>query len=526
MNRALQVRQILSERNLTLHSVSRRSAEIFGRSSEFYIPYNLFSGRALKIPTIGQVLSLSRITGYRLPDWLAIFGFDLDRTLRLQMLAPRRRTIVLDSEVYDPQAWVPWFADRARNEAAIPPIAPLSQLLAAAPARRAAELLAPSEGQFLYALVGEEDVHAIPHFTPGSIVRADRHRCEVLPADEVSAARRTFFLVEHEQGWTCSRLTALGKNRVLLHCPQSPFVEYELRIGKNARILGAIDAEIRPMTRRWASLSLAKPASRSATQRGVLLPGEPSLKDLLRQSRVRTGVSFREASATSRWIADRLGDRRYFASPSTLSDYETLSEPPRQIQKIITLCMLYSIHLGQFLRSCPVPFHSAGSEAMPDELLERPMSPACRPQQMRTGAEGRTSVGVLQLLLEQWKETPLFLRFFLDKIAGLRDVTLSDLFWVGGECSPRHPLLANASLIAVNRRARKVVPDEPGNRCDRPLYLILARDGTYLCGPCSLKSGTLLLDGYARRGVSAERFRNGVDAEVAARVTAVLRRLS
>ncbi|HXN95127.1 MAG TPA: hypothetical protein VN879_11515 [Candidatus Acidoferrales bacterium] len=49
----------------------------------------------------------------------------------------------------------------------------------------------------------------------------------------------------------------------------------------------------------------------------------------------------------SRWIASTLSDELYFAAPSTLSDYETLSDPPRHIQKIITLAAL--LHADQVI---------------------------------------------------------------------------------------------------------------------------------------------------------------------------------
>jgi len=42
MDRAEQVRQILSTRGLTLYRVSQQSAEIFGRSSRFHVPHNLY----------------------------------------------------------------------------------------------------------------------------------------------------------------------------------------------------------------------------------------------------------------------------------------------------------------------------------------------------------------------------------------------------------------------------------------------------------------------------------------------------
>ena len=68
MDRANQVRQILSTRGLTLYRVCQQSAEIFGRSSRFYVPHNLYYdvGNPSLIPTIHQMLALSHVTNYRL----------------------------------------------------------------------------------------------------------------------------------------------------------------------------------------------------------------------------------------------------------------------------------------------------------------------------------------------------------------------------------------------------------------------------------------------------------------------------
>ena len=151
MDRAEQVRQILSTRGLTLYRVSQQSAEIFGRSSRFYVPHNLYYdvGNPSLIPTVHQLLALSHITNYRLCDWLAVFGFDLDAISGLRLLVPRQRTTLLDSSVYDAQAWIPWFADRP-NTGPVPPVAPVGQFLTSATPRRAAELLALSRRRFLY----------------------------------------------------------------------------------------------------------------------------------------------------------------------------------------------------------------------------------------------------------------------------------------------------------------------------------------------------------------------------------------
>jgi len=527
MDRALQVRAILSTRSLTLYNVSLRSAQLFGRSTPFYIPHNLYYDLAhtLSTPTIFQILALSHITDYRLFDWLAVFGLNLDAISRLQFLIPRQQTTLLDSTVYDTHAWIPWFAERAETGPASS-IVPLGHFLTWAPPERASELLALNKRKFLYAVVGERDLYAVPYFVPGSIVRADAQHSEAFRLGRDTNDKGSFFLLEHDFGWTCSRLTRLGKDRVLLHCPQRPCAERELVVGKDARILGVIDAEIRPVTPDIQSRRVQAKLATPGKPRLERLPVElTKLTDLLRRSRARVGLSFRDASSLSRWIADTLSDDLYFAAGSTLSDCEALSAPPRQVQKIITLCLLYCIGFEQFLLAAGLPLGREGREPIPDEFVPRHLPNRNRSPGI-TGANGAPKAdSFFAALLNQWEEIPLFLRFSLDEITGLKNFSLSELFWVGGDRAPQHPLLADSTLVVVIRRARKPSPDTGNAVCEQPLYLILKRDGSYLCGRCTLDDGNLIVHGYPGTAAKTQQFRNGVDAEVVGQVTTILRKL-
>ena len=151
---AERVRQILSTRGLTFYRVSQLSVQLFGRSSAFYPsaeslpPPGRFCGRAGHLP----IVALSRITNYRLRDWLAVFGFDLDVIPQLQALVARRHTVILDSSLYDRDAWIAWFADRP-GAAATAGIAPLGQLISHARPQPARELLARGQTDFVYVKV-------------------------------------------------------------------------------------------------------------------------------------------------------------------------------------------------------------------------------------------------------------------------------------------------------------------------------------------------------------------------------------
>jgi hypothetical protein len=519
--RAQQVRQILASRGLTLYRVSERSSEMFGRSSLYYLPHSLYSdtGDTSLIPTFHQMLALSHMTNYRLSDWFLAFGIDLDLIPTLHLLLPRKRSTLLDSSVYDLHAWIPWFANRARTGPPVS-IAPLGQLLARAAPLRATDLLSLGEKKFLYGRVGAEDVYAFPLLAPGSIVRIDLARSGGSALDPEPGDATRLFFVEHDFGYSCSQLVMLAKDRVVLHSPELPCTQIELTLGKQARILGRIDAEIRPVA--------GHALGRIATERAVLAKpralGSPRLKanlrELLQSSRLRAGLSFREASSLSRWIASFLADESYFAATSTLSDYEMLSAPPRHIQKAITLCVLYAIDFREFLTVSGLPLDWEGHDPMPDELVPRESRASLAGVRGTFANQG----GFLDSLVGRWQEVPLFLRRSLDELTGLKGVSLSDLFWVGGDEAPIHPWLVGASLVAVNRRIKK--PAHLTAIFDQPLYLILERDGGYLCGCCALHQDELVVHLYPGVALGARRYRNGIDAEVIGQVTAILRRLA
>jgi hypothetical protein len=519
---AQRVRDVLSARGLTLYGVSDRSGKLFGRPSLFYVPHNLYHRleESSFIPTIHQTLALSHITGYGLPHWLKVFGFDLDAIFHLQLRIRRKQTMVLDATVYDNQTWVPWLAERP-GTGAVPPVVPLAQLLSWGAPRRAAELIgANDENHFVYARIGEQDVYAQPYFVPGQIVRADKTRKpELFP--EANAEGR-FFLIERATGWSCTRLLRLDGDRVLLKCPQQPCVERELHLERGGRILGAIDAEIRTLPLLQAR-DLRSIETKPRIHRSRPAVERPTLRSLLRQARIRSGLSFREASEMSRRVSEALSDPLYFAGSGTLSDYEASDTPPRQIPKILTICILYAVPFYSFLRTCGLPLDRAGRDAIPDAILPRP-----RPHEdgEPSGRDASTaaSAGLLQAILREWREVPLFLRYGLGELTGMKNLSLSDIFLVRADGAAGDPLLVGGALVAVNRRARKPASSEQEPFCKPPLYLVLLRNGTYECGRYTLDGGILTLHGSRESGRERETLRNGIDAEVIGRITTIVRR--
>jgi hypothetical protein len=217
----------------------------------------------------------------------------------------------------------------------------------------------------------------------------------------------------------------------------------------------------------------------------------------------------------------------YFAAAGTLSDYENVSSPLRHVQKIISLCILYCIDFWSFLRAAGVPVDFLGNDPIPDHLVPRASYPnKSSIEGAAAGQPGKKQVGMLSALIDQWQEVPLFIRSALPAITGLKDFSASDVFCYDGGQDAIHPSLIGASLLAVNRRIKMPLQATARSVWEQPLYIILLRDGNYLCGSCELRRGVLIVHPHSERPHNSIQLKNGIDAEVIGQVTTILRRLS
>jgi hypothetical protein len=518
-NIADRVGSILALKGLTLSRASQISETLYGRSSPYFFPHNFYCDlrEGNFSPSIHQFAALSRITGYRLPDWVRMFGADIENIVRFQVELPSRRTILLDSSVVDPYAWVRWFENR-EGKASLPPVAPLGQLLRLTGAKQIRSLFGTSDRRFLYAKIGQEDAFAYPELVPGTIVRVNPNIPDDM-APRASRASTRYFLIEHSEGLFCCRLRAVGGTVLVPVSAKLSYGQVELQRPQETRLIGVVDLALRPalrfdhpevpseLARQWKPRPLSKVVR--------------SVAELLRNARGTPRLSLREASDMSRRIADSLRDDRYYISPSSLCDYELRNTVPRRIQTAITLCSLYGLPLRTLLEAMRIDPEDTGAEPMPDQFVSRvsPVSPA----ENRDGNNDRE--GFLGHLLEQSEETPFFLRQSMEVLSGLSDVSLNDFFWVGGSQDVLHPYLENGLLALVNRRLRRPVHFASKPLCRQPVYVLLKRDGTYLCACCSIENGTLVVHPYAKDFHRADVFRYHHDVEVIGQIVMIANRL-
>ena len=410
---AERVKSILATKRLTLHQASQTSATLFGRRSPYYLPHNLYYdlSHGHFSPSLFQLVAFSRISNYRLRDWLRVFGFDIEAIPRLQIQFRSKRTALLESSVDDPNSRFRWF--RSVDPGALPTgIVPLTHLLEWTEPRRLASLSAFHDGGLLYAQIGSEDALAFPELLPGSIVRVNPDLTAEALKQVTAESSAHLFLIQHDRGLNCCHVRVAGRGRIGTISNQLPYARMEFRVPDEARILGVVDLEIRNL------LAPRQPSvAKSLAKRWNpdMLPANPSqLGPLLRRARIEMGLSFRAAAAKSRELADALGDERYFTASGSLSDYETLNTPPRHFHKVITFCVIYSLRLNQIFQVLGLSLEEAGREPIPELLTGSPSS-----ETASADADRIEPTGLIPELAGQLGGVPFFLRSSLGVLCGL-----------------------------------------------------------------------------------------------------------
>ena len=518
---AERVRSVLASKNLTLSRASQASAARFGRSSPFFLPHTLYHEFRLGTftPSLHQVFAFSQISGYKLFDWLLLLGCDLEDISRLQVLLPSNRTMLLDSSLVDADAWIPWFQNRT-GIVAEPSTVPLARLLEVTRPRRLRFLSEIGKRGYLYAKIGHEDALAFPDLIPGSIVRANPEFSNSCIPKTNGATSGEIFLIEHNKGLFCCRLRVIEKGVVVPIGALLSYAQVELNVPREARILGVVDLEIRPML---PAEQPEVPKDLAKHWRPRPLVAEKTFGQLLRAARTKPRLSLREVAALSRKIADLLGDRRHSISPSSLCDYEQYDAPPRHFHKAVTLCSLYGLHFRLFLKAIGIAIEEAGTEPMPDHLARK--VPEMGSGENWDDNNMSSPSGFLERILERCGEIPFFLRQSIGPLSGLEDPSLDHWFWIGGEHDVLHPLLTDGLFALVNRRERRPIHFTSKPAWQQPVYVIQMRNGAYFCACCGIENGTLVIHPYSDQFHRSERLRYHHDAEVVGRIVTIARKL-
>jgi hypothetical protein len=520
---AARIRSILASRSLTLHQVSVESARLYGSESPSCIPHTLYHSLGTSPsfgPSLPQTCALSRISGYRLEDWLAALGIDVDRIAGLQASLPLRRTRIIDPAFHRAGIMMggPEEQEGHSQSQGVLPLGKLFRWVSAP--RLQLRDSAQEERRCLFARIGPEDAFAFPELLPGSIVRVKPQY--ISPANHgAHRGRPQLLLIEHDRGLWCGRFHVSGNGIIYAAASELAYAQIALQCPKEARILGAVDIEIRSMYR-FESPSVPAEFATYRQPRALehvrLSPGV-----LVRRARNRAGLTVREASLLSRRVSQSLNDEQYAIAQSTLSEYEVQNVPPRHLEKVITLCLIYGFTLTDF---------AAASGTAPEDLGRSSIAPEFLPSDTTSGrcsnrlSSDRSELSPASSVLRRFGEIPWFLRNSLAELSGIPRPSLRDFFWMDG-IHPFLPAHTQGSMLAlVNRRKKKPVrlPGVPS--WQQPAYVLLLRSGEYLCACGSLDGETLVLYPESENSRGPEQLRLGQDVEVIGQIVALARRIA
>jgi transcriptional regulator with XRE-family HTH domain len=242
------------------------------------------------------------------------------------------------------------------------------------------------------------------------------------------------------------------------------------------------------------------------------------LGEFIRRARKRSGLSFREASKRTRFIAQTLRDARYFCAPGSLSDFETRKSPPRHIHKLVSICAVYFASAADFLEAAGVQLDRPGQLPMPRDILEGP-------EPDRGINTASSSSKCMKEIERRFQQLPYFLHRAMSTFFGIPDLSIRDVFWSGGVERFVHPYMDGAAFLVIDRKKKIPRSSLSCPKWAQPLYVFLQRDGRYLCGSCTRLNGVLMIHPCMAGLPKLLRLRNRTDAEVVGQVVGIVRRL-
>lgn len=514
------LKAFLRSLGMTVYQISQMTSRPpFGKGTRAYIRDAFYAEiESGQTPDIHQLAALARLTGYRLVDWLALFGYHVDDILRLQLQLHTEHTVLLPGTIYNSLVLTPWIrrfdarADFERTQSLVTVIDAISQLPLGA-------LDQLNRRRFLYARVGRRDDMLRPRLVPGSIVRVDPTQTTI----KLRGGRHSMYLVKHLGGLACCYVERQDDEHIILLPDEiSPRV-MRCRIGTEAIILGAIDLELRQLQATLPDLSRPPREERHNYHARLSMTERTDRAGVYaRTTRERIGVSFREAQTMTNQIAADFDDKRYKIALGSLSDAETNDELPRNISKIFSMCVAYCMDLWQYLRAGGVPVDELDGAAIPRQFLidgEATVDNA-GPTPMVLESDQRQAT---ESAIERLAEVPFFLLPSIGSIICQEQLSLDDVYIWGRREPVLHPLLNGSLLLIVNRRQRRV-PDARAqfSLAEQQLFLIRGPDRRYHAGTCAIDGVTMLVRPHSKSRMPVRAYA-ARDVIVLGRISAVLR---
>jgi hypothetical protein len=511
---------ILAGKGFTRYSIAKKTKELYGESSPYCIDSTFANDVFVRLasPHICQIVALSRLTRYSVVSWLEFVDLPPEMISRWQVRLHRDQTTLLPSVTYDKHSLIPFLGTRI-NPSDLDWTVPFSRIAKYTDALSIGSVEPLNRKAFLYARIGKQDTFAFPDLVPESVVRVDPANITLETGFSVAEHQGPLYLVEYPGGITCCHVKRLDQQRILLAPHLVDFEHLTLRLHTEANILGTVNAEVRPM------LASVKPTRRPI--RGAFrvidvgddLARRLSAGELLRHARTRLRLSIRDVHQMSLQLVSELENRQFLLSTGLLGELENGGHP-RHIEKIISVCIIYSLDLWIYLGALGTSLEGTGTEAIP--LQHRIVIPSAD-QEVKSN-EPLSGLNLARLLSDRLGEIPLFFRHSFPYQVDGREVTSRDLYWFGQREKVFHPLLQGAILLAIDStRMHHMTATTWQDPSLRPLFLALQRDGRYACGFAALNRNAVTIEPHPDCPAEPIRFVNGLQAEVLGRVVALAR---
>ncbi len=272
---------------------------------------------------------------------------------------------------------------------------------------------------------------------------------------------------------------------------------------------------------------------------------------LLRQTRLRIGLTFREVARASEALSVAKESSDYYLPISRLAEIENHGAQPT-FYRIYSLCTIYRLSFAAVLKWFNVDLGELAqdqerfqpksvmsltqllAEEMHVESARRVVEPgesiairiAADPLRSRDGhsttrqtptRQTPTRQTLVLTSLIQGGNLPAWLlhRFTIADyrygFMGLEDLTMA-------------PIIPPGSILQIDMGRRHVEDGEWRNEHERPVYFIEHRDG-YACGWCSLHAKQLILQPHPMSPCAPRVYHSPQDAEVIGQVVGVARSL-
>jgi len=239
------LKEIRSRLGVTTREVQEHSRTIAEAedSKEFFIS-NAWLTRIENrrcLPSIHKLYSLSVIYRVKFSDLLLLYGVDLDKTSKHQIVTPLQKTNLANLEVYDKERAVsfPVRFDPGFNVQKTSLLSRLVEVWGEVPISLIQHL---DIRRNKYGYIGLEDYTLYPILRPGSFVQIDEQENMVRRFAYRSEFDRPVYFVELRDGYACSWCELHGNQLILVPHPMSPCSVRQFSYPNEAEIVGRVTA--------------------------------------------------------------------------------------------------------------------------------------------------------------------------------------------------------------------------------------------------------------------------------------------